>query len=56
MSGGNYFKSVATKVQDRESGEGKEYIPVVAGLEAEHLEDGSAPNAPSLRPSASWHC
>ena len=47
--GGNYFLCISIKVQARESEEGKEYIPVVAGLEAEHMEDRGNPNAPSVQ-------
>ena len=51
--GGNYFLCVSIKVQAQEGEDGKEYIPVVAGLEAEHMEDTTDPNAPSLPESAS---
>ena len=37
--GGNYFLCVSTEVQTRESRKGKEYVPIVAGLDAKHIDD-----------------
>ena len=36
---GSYFRSLSVKISARESEKGKEYIPVVAGLEVEHAID-----------------
>ena len=47
--GGNYFLCVSIKIQAREGEEGKEYIPVVAGLEAAHMEGRTDPIGASLQ-------
>ena len=36
---GSYFRSLSVKISAREGEKGKEYTPVVAGLEAEHAID-----------------